>query len=69
MSDEAFVRETQARIRRWSGVGCPNAAAVHGLSDFPPLLAELEALRGTMVFEDEPSSFEAALRAEKEKQP
>ncbi len=45
----------------------PNAAGRHGLSDFPPLLAELEALRGTLVFEDEPSSFEAALQAEKEK--
>jgi hypothetical protein len=68
MADEAFVQETQARIRRWSGVECPNAAAVHGLSDFPPLLSELEALRHTMVFEDEPSSFDAALQAEKEQQ-
>jgi hypothetical protein len=28
----------------------------------------LAALRGTLVFEDEPSSFEAALRAEQEKE-
>ncbi|MBX6372618.1 MAG: hypothetical protein IRZ13_00100 [Acetobacteraceae bacterium] len=64
-----LVQPTIERIRRWSGVECPNAAARHGLSDFPPLLAELEALRGTLVFEDEPSSFEAALQAEKEKTP
>ncbi len=53
-------------IRAWSGVECPNDAAQHGLSDFPGLLKELAALRGTLVFEDEPSSFEAALQAEKE---
>jgi hypothetical protein len=58
--------QSQEAIRLWSGVTCPNAAAARGLGDFPALLAELEALRGTMVFEDEPSSFEAALRAEKE---
>lgn len=60
--------ETQAKeaIRLWSGIECPNEAAARGLADFPALLAELEALRGTLVFEDEPSSFEAALRAEKE---
>ena len=53
-------------IRAWSGVECPNAAAQHGLSDFPGLMKELATLRGTLVFEDEPSSFEAALLAEKE---
>jgi len=60
--------ETQAKaaIRLWSGVECPNAAAERGLADMPALRAELEALRGTLVFEDEPASFEAALRAEME---
>jgi hypothetical protein len=37
------------------------------LADHIGLLKEWEALRGTMEFEDEPSSFEAALRAEQEK--
>jgi hypothetical protein len=54
-------------IRLWSGVACPNEAARLGLADHLGLLKELEALRGTMEFEDEPSSFEAALRAEQEK--
>jgi hypothetical protein len=53
-------------IRRWSGVDCPNAAARHGLSDFTALTAEFEALGPTLAFEDEPSSFEAALQAEKD---
>lgn len=55
-------------IRLWSGVACPNEAARLGLADHIGLLKELEALRGTMEFEDEPSSFEAALRAEQEKE-
>ena len=55
-------------ISLWSGVACPNEAARLGLADHNGLLKELEALRGTMEFEDEPSSFEAALRAEQEKE-
>ena len=55
-------------IRLWSGVACPNEAARLGLADHIGLFKELEALRGTMEFEDEPSSFEAALRAEQEKE-
>jgi hypothetical protein len=43
-------------------------AARLGLADHIGLLKELEALRGTMAFEDEPSSFEAVLRAEQEKE-
>lgn len=57
-----LVVPTMEAIRRWSGVSLPNAAARHGLADHVALIAEIEALRGTMVFEDEPSSFEAALR-------
>jgi hypothetical protein len=57
-----LVVPTMEAIRRWSGVSVPNAAARHGLADHVALIAELEALRGSMVFEDEPSSFEAALR-------
>jgi hypothetical protein len=58
--------EVPEAIRLWSGVDCPNAAGRRALEDFPALIRELEALRGTLVFEDEPSSFEAALREEKE---
>lgn len=58
--------EMMAAIRLWSGIACPNAAAARGLEDIRALLAEFEALRGTLAFEDEPASFEAALRAEQE---
>ncbi len=61
-----LVVPTMEAISRWSGVSLPNAAARHGLADHVALIAELEALRGTMVFEDEPSTFEAALRDLKE---
>jgi hypothetical protein len=61
-----LVIPTMEAIRRWSGIDVPNAAARHGLADHAGLIAELEALRNTMVFEDEPSSFEAALRDCKE---
>jgi hypothetical protein len=61
-----LVVPTMDAIRRWSGVSVPNAAARHGLADHVALIAELEALRGSMVFEEEPSNFEAALRACKE---
>ncbi|WP_149540150.1 hypothetical protein [Siccirubricoccus phaeus] len=61
-----FVVPMMEAIRRWSGVSVPNAAARQGLVDFEGLMAELAALRGSMVFEDEPSSFEAALRECKE---
>jgi hypothetical protein len=57
---------TMEAIRRWSGVAVPNQAARLGLEDFVGLIAALESLHGTMVFEDEPSSFEAALRDCKE---
>lgn len=57
---------TMAAIRLWSGVECPNAAGKRSLEDFAGLIQEFEALHGTLVFEDEPSSFEAALREEAE---
>lgn len=61
------IPPTLAVISLWSGVTCPNAAGRRSLADLPALIAEFEALRGTLVFEDEPSSFEAALREEAEK--
>ena len=61
-----LVVPTMEAIRRWAGVEVPNAAARQGLADMPALIAEFEAVRAAMVFEDEPSSFEAALAALKE---
>lgn len=66
MASEPIPPTTEA-IRLWSGVECPNAAGRRSLDDLPALIREFEALRGTLVFEDEPSSFDAALREEAEK--
>ena len=61
-----LVVPTMEAIRRWAGVSVPNAAAGQGLADLAGLIAEVEAVRAGMVFEDEPSSFEAALADLKE---
>jgi hypothetical protein len=61
-----IVVPTMEAIRRWAGIGVPNAAARQGLADMAALIAEMEAVRAAMVFEDEPSSFEAALAELKE---
>lgn len=50
----------------WSGVTAPNAAADEMAAGLEVVLKGFEALRGTMEFEDEPSSFEAALQATKD---
>ncbi len=57
----------EAAIADWTGVATPNTAARVGLADHLALIAAFAALRGTLAFEDEPSSFEAALRDEMEK--
>lgn len=57
-----LVEPTMAAIQRWSGIPLPNEAARIGLADMAALIAELERLRGTLRFEDEPSGFDAALR-------
>jgi len=69
MSEPRLVIPTMEAISLWQGVAVPNEAARHGLAEMAALIAALEALRGTMVFEDEPSSFDAALRACMEPQP
>ena len=59
--------EEQAKL--WSGVVPPNAASgdfARGLSE---AIQGLERTRGELVFEDEPSSFEAALQETKERSP
>ncbi len=66
MMEPELVVPTMEAIGRWSGVACPNDAARHGLADFAALITELEALRGSMAFEDEPSGFDAALQDLKE---
>ena len=66
---QKIERQVEEQAKLWSGVAPPNAAS----EDFARGLAEIakgfERLRGQMVFEEEPSSFEAALHEIKEQTP
>lgn len=64
------LREIVAvQARTWSGIEQPNEAAGVMADALVGTIARFEALRGQLAFEDEPSSFEAALQATKEPQP
>ena len=56
----------ESSIAAWSGIAPPNDPARRMAADLATTIAAFEALRGTMQFEDEPSSFTAALLATKE---
>jgi hypothetical protein len=62
MSEEIkqLVIETASR---WSAVKVPNDPALELAADMAAVIAAFEAVRGGLRFEDEPASFEAALRA------
>ncbi len=62
-----FETLVEATIARWHGITPPNDPAKRLASELAATIAAFEALRGTLVFEDEPSSFEAALQATKER--
>ena len=61
-----FEAEIEATIARWHGIVAPNEPARRMAADLISTIRAFEALRGTLVFEDEPSSFEAALLEAKE---
>lgn len=64
------LREIVAtQSRTWSGIEQPNEAAGIMADALAGTIAAFTALRGELAFEDEPSSFEAALQATKEPQP
>ena len=56
----------EATIARWFGIKPPNDPGRRMAADLADTIKAFKALRGTIVFEDEPSSFEAALQATKE---
>lgn len=62
----AFETSIEATIARWHGIKPPNAASERLAAELAETIKAFEALRGTLAFEDEPSSFEAALQATKE---
>ena len=61
-----FSAEIEATISRWHGIAAPNDPARRMAAELISTIRAFEALRGTLVFEDEPSGFEAALQATKE---
>ena len=65
MSD-AFLATTEAYVKAWHGIDAPNDPARRLAADLANTIAAFEAQRGRLRFEDEPSSFEAALQACKE---
>ncbi len=63
--DEIFAA-LEATIARWHGIAAPNEPARRMAADLAAVIRGFTGLRGTLRFEDEPSSFEAALQATKE---
>ena len=61
-----FDVQSEQQIEAWTGILPPNEVARAWAAHLGDLVASFEALRGTMEFDDEPSSFEAALQATKE---
>jgi hypothetical protein len=62
----AFLDQTEATIATWFGINAPNDPGRRLAAELADTIAAFEKLRGTLVFEDEPASFEAALQAAKE---
>jgi hypothetical protein len=62
----AFETSVEATIARWFGIKPPNDPARRLAAELADTITAFEGLRGTLVFEEEPSSFEAALQATRE---
>jgi hypothetical protein len=62
----AFEQSIEGNIRLWFGIEPPNAPAKRLAAELEATIAAFEAHRGTLVFEDEPASFDAALLATKD---
>jgi hypothetical protein len=61
-----FLARTEAMIAAWHGVAAPNEPGRRMAADLVSTIRAFEALRGSLAFEDEPSSFELALAETKE---
>jgi hypothetical protein len=61
-----FLADTKAMITTWHAISAPNGTGLRLTAELADTIAAFEKLRGTLVFEDEPASFEAALQATKE---
>jgi len=68
MSKE-IERQVEEQARAWSAIVPPSEAAREFARGLAAVAEGFERTRGGMAFEDEPSSFEAALREIKETAP
>ncbi|HUB44789.1 MAG TPA: hypothetical protein VMB73_07380 [Acetobacteraceae bacterium] len=59
---DPFLAEIEQTIARWHGIAAPNDPAQRMAADLAETIRAFEAQRGALAFEDEPASFEAALR-------
>lgn len=64
---DALLAEIESTIARWHGISVPNDPGRRMAADLAATIRGFEALRGMLAFEDEPSSFEAALQETKER--
>jgi hypothetical protein len=61
-----FLPAVEVQIETWTGIVAPNEAGQRMAADLVRTIAAFEAVRGTLRFEDEPASFEAALQETKD---
>jgi hypothetical protein len=66
---QKIERQVEEQAKLWSGVAPPNAASEEFARGLAEIAKGFERLRGQMAFEEEPSSFEAALHEIKEHTP
>jgi hypothetical protein len=64
--DETLLAQIEAEVETWHGIKPPNDPARRLAADLAATIKAFEAQRHVLAFEDEPSSFEAALLACKE---
>jgi hypothetical protein len=66
---KSIKRIAKEQIECWVGLSPPNTMADTFVEGFVGAIEGYEKLRGQLEFEDEPSSFEAALEETKEPSP
>ena len=66
---EKIERVVKEQAATWSSVKSPNLAGEEFAAGLGDVQRGFEELRGELAFEDEPSSFEAALQETKERNP
>jgi hypothetical protein len=64
---EDIERQVEEQAKVWSGIVPPNAASGEYARSLAVAMQGFERARGQLVFEDERSSFEAALQETKER--